>query len=281
MRPRIWALPVADRDWNLEVLSIPLQACPSSSHPSPPSQPTFKRFTGPLPQYPIHWPPPSSPLWQPTIPLKNPESAINFFSTDIILIIMKYIQNPVTNACFGLTCSRLYKIHFAENGPTNMQFIARVWTEPIPESFRFQSVWYEPTIVRCVALYQLIEEFMSPGWTYDRRKGIYRRAEDIVREGEERKVEMERWDRERLVKLAVIRKVQEKAERMSVLRRKREIIEKRCENLVIALRRKKAAIRKKYHSALMPSEMDDDAFDKEAEKRKRKKVVKRARKRSN
>ena len=111
-----------------------------------------------------------------------------------------------------------------------------------------------------------------------------------MREGEERKVEMERWDRERLVKLAVIRKVQEKAERMSVLRRKREIIEKRCENLVIALRRKKAAIRKKYHSALMvrhvwlmlqPSEMDDDAFDKEAEKRKRKKVVKRARKRSN
>jgi len=32
---------------------------------------------------------------------------------------------------------------------------------------------------------------------------------------------------------------------------------------------------------LQPSEMDDDAFDREAEKRKRKKVVKRARKRSN
>jgi len=72
-----------------------------------------------------------------------------------------------------------------------------------------------------------------------------------VREGEERRVEMERWDRERLVKLAVVREAQEKAERISVLRRKREIIEKRYEKLVIALRRKKAAIRKKNHSALM------------------------------
>lgn len=202
---------------------------------------------------------------------------------------MKYTQNEVTNACFGLTCSRLYRIHFAENGPTNMHFIAPVWTEPLPEPFRFQSKWYEPTIVRCVALYQLIEEFMAPGWTYDRRKGTYRRAADIEREREERRLEAERWDRERLVKLAVIRKAQEKAERTRVLRKKREWIEKRHEKLVIALRRKRAAIMKREQSAFLvrhlwlmiaSPEMDDEVVDKKAEKRRRKKMAKRAREQS-
>ena len=127
---------------------------------------------------------------------------------------------------------------------------------------------------------------MAPGRKYDRRKGTYRRAADIEREREERRLEVERWDRERFVKLAVIRKGQEKAEGSRVLRRKREWIEKEHEKLVIALRRKKAVIMKKEQSALMvrhlwlimaSPEMDDEVVDKKAEKRRRKKMTKRAR----
>ncbi|PVH69980.1 hypothetical protein DL98DRAFT_621213 [Cadophora sp. DSE1049] len=94
---------------------------------------------------------------------------------------------------------------------------------------------------------------------------------------------------ERLVKLAGIRKAEEKAARMRVLRRKREVIEKKHENLVKALKSKKEAIEMKHEFMAMVRvsweisnlrEVEEVVDNKKAAKRKRKKMAKRARKRN-
>ncbi|KAL5320346.1 hypothetical protein ACEPPN_011147 [Leptodophora sp. 'Broadleaf-Isolate-01'] len=262
----ILALPPAERDINLEAFPTPMCSSYASSELPSASQPRRVKTLSTRPKYSTPWPQPDSAIWTPISHPKNPGANLALLPTEIILMIMKYGQNDVTNTCLGLTCSRLYTMHFAENGPTDMRLISPVWTETITQTWNSETLFFKPTRIQCVALYQMIEDFMAPGWIYDRRGGTYRRAEVMAIENERRRLEIERHDRDREKRLVILRASQEKAARMNVLKRKRDIIEKK-------------QLRARAQQPPPKIAESDPAINKKAAKAKRKKAAKRARRR--
>ncbi|EKD20642.1 uncharacterized protein L3040_006367 [Drepanopeziza brunnea f. sp. 'multigermtubi'] len=137
----------------------------------------------------ISWPKTESILWRPMENLQNPLARLDRLAPELIDRIMHFTQNRAANTCLGLTCSALWTVHFARNGPSRLDEISPIWVENIDSDWDSARAWFRPSTIRCYALHKLIREFMGPGMVYDRHRGLFRKT-GVMREEARREAEI-------------------------------------------------------------------------------------------